>query len=359
MTMPGRNYSSNLYRYGFNGKENDNEAGEGIQDYGLRIYDCRLAKFLSVDPLAAEYPWLTPYQFAAGNSISGVDLDGAEYYYAADGKFVGQGSDEKSTEVRLGAITGKTQSGKDLITSIDANGKASNNWTVLHKDHETFKKILGTVYTETSAKGYNSDEAAGIYSVMKNRAEILGIEIGTSLFEKTGIYGWKEGGKIKSTTQQVMDGKIDNADAKYRDVFRGVVAAISTGKDYSGGGTTWHGNDFSLKGWSAYKNYYLAGFNFTDDKHDIYSMGNHPNNSYTLTGVVNNESIEVNLRYKYLSTGAAGGTLFMKRSYWSFAPDYPAIKQFYLQNRSSMAPAQLKASTEVLINRFVKGIARF
>lgn len=52
MVMPGRNWSSSTYRYGFNGKENDNEIkGTGNQqDYGMRIYDPRLGRFLSVDP---------------------------------------------------------------------------------------------------------------------------------------------------------------------------------------------------------------------------------------------------------------------------------------------------------------------
>lgn len=80
MQMPGRTFSSNSYRYGFNGKENDNEVkGSGNQqDYGLRIYDSRLAKFLSVDPLTKKYPELTPYQFASNTPIQAVDLDGAE-----------------------------------------------------------------------------------------------------------------------------------------------------------------------------------------------------------------------------------------------------------------------------------------
>jgi len=46
--MPGRSFSSGDYRYGFNGKENDNEV-KGVtgsqQDYGMRIYDPRLGKF--------------------------------------------------------------------------------------------------------------------------------------------------------------------------------------------------------------------------------------------------------------------------------------------------------------------------
>jgi RHS repeat-associated protein len=85
MLMPGRSYSATgAYRYGFNGKENDNEVkGEGgQQDYGMRIYDPRLGRFLSVDPITKEYPELTPYQFASNRPFDGVDLDGLEFYKA-------------------------------------------------------------------------------------------------------------------------------------------------------------------------------------------------------------------------------------------------------------------------------------
>ena len=92
--MPGRNYSAgDSYRYGFNGKENDNEIyGNGNQyDYGFRIYNPRLGRFLSVDPIAKVYPWYTPYQFAGNKPIVAIDLDGLEEkvailkYTAVDG----------------------------------------------------------------------------------------------------------------------------------------------------------------------------------------------------------------------------------------------------------------------------------
>jgi len=80
--MPGRKYDNGSgYRYGFNGKENDKEVkGEGNQqDYGMRIYDTRLGRFLSVDPLTRNYPMLTPYQFSSNRPIDGIDMDGLEY----------------------------------------------------------------------------------------------------------------------------------------------------------------------------------------------------------------------------------------------------------------------------------------
>lgn len=81
MVMEGRQFKQgNSYRFGFNGKENDNEVkGEGNQqDYGMRIYDPRIGRFLSVDPLAKSYPWFTPYQFAGNMPIWAIDIDGLE-----------------------------------------------------------------------------------------------------------------------------------------------------------------------------------------------------------------------------------------------------------------------------------------
>lgn len=79
MSMPGRKFAAtNEYRYGFNGKENDKDISEGGQDYGMRIYDSRLGRFLSEDPLTEKYPMLTPYQFSSNTPVSLIDLDGLE-----------------------------------------------------------------------------------------------------------------------------------------------------------------------------------------------------------------------------------------------------------------------------------------
>lgn len=68
-------------RYGFNGKEIDTEGmggGASTYDYGFRIYNAGLGRFLSTDPLSKEYPWYTPYQFAGNRPINSIDLDGLE-----------------------------------------------------------------------------------------------------------------------------------------------------------------------------------------------------------------------------------------------------------------------------------------
>lgn len=78
--LPGRTFRNQgqQLRYGYNGKENDNEIkGEGNQlDFGMRIYDPRLARFLSVDPLTSNFPNKSPYDYASNNPIRYIDKEG-------------------------------------------------------------------------------------------------------------------------------------------------------------------------------------------------------------------------------------------------------------------------------------------
>ncbi len=83
MQMPGR-YANDGYRYGFNGKERDIVGlggGGSTYDYGFRIYNPALGRFLSEDPLTKEFPYWTPYQYAGNTPIQAVDLDGLEIMF--------------------------------------------------------------------------------------------------------------------------------------------------------------------------------------------------------------------------------------------------------------------------------------
>ena len=73
--------SSFGYRFGFNGQEKDDEVkGSGNSlSFKYRIYDPRLGRFLSVDPLFASYPWNSTYAFAENRPIDGIDLEGTEW----------------------------------------------------------------------------------------------------------------------------------------------------------------------------------------------------------------------------------------------------------------------------------------
>lgn len=90
MVIDELSYQNGNTRFGYNGKENDNEVKGGVgkqQDYGMRIYDPRVARFLSTDPLIVhqqQYQYLTPYQFASNTPIQAIDLDGLEAYIVTE-----------------------------------------------------------------------------------------------------------------------------------------------------------------------------------------------------------------------------------------------------------------------------------
>jgi len=68
-------YSSgteNLYKY--NGKEEQKEWG--VLDYGARMYDPALSRFMTLDPKAETYNNWSPYLYAANNSIRYEDTNG-------------------------------------------------------------------------------------------------------------------------------------------------------------------------------------------------------------------------------------------------------------------------------------------
>lgn len=74
----GEDVEGSGYRYGFNGKENDNEVkGEGNQvAFEARVYDPRVGRFLSRDPLANKYPYQSDYSYAGNSPIRLIDVLG-------------------------------------------------------------------------------------------------------------------------------------------------------------------------------------------------------------------------------------------------------------------------------------------
>lgn len=147
--MSGRKSSTLRYRYGFNGQEKDDEikGSENSYEFTYRIYDSRIGRFLSVDPLAPNYPWNTPYAFAENRVIEGIDLEGLEYataiyrYYA--------NSKEPTLEIiwhnDLAHNTyGKLGKGLAITTEhYDGKGNLTTSTTVMYKrDESTFFEAL-------------------------------------------------------------------------------------------------------------------------------------------------------------------------------------------------------------------------
>jgi RHS repeat-associated protein len=104
------------YRYGFNGMEKDDEVkGTGNSyDFGARMYDSRVGRWLSTDPLAHKYPTMSPFVFCANNPIIYVDPDGRDIIYAGT-------EAQQAAAKKLVADAGKDTKMKTIIDKLTAS----------------------------------------------------------------------------------------------------------------------------------------------------------------------------------------------------------------------------------------------
>lgn len=71
---PEKLTADNIYRY--NGKESLEIFGIPYSDYGARLFDSNTGRWLQTDPLAQDYPNISPFAFCANNPIRYIDPDG-------------------------------------------------------------------------------------------------------------------------------------------------------------------------------------------------------------------------------------------------------------------------------------------
>ena len=61
----------------YNGKELNRDFDINLYDYGARWYDPAIGRWTSIDPLAEERNWLSPYNYVQNNPILRIDPTGA------------------------------------------------------------------------------------------------------------------------------------------------------------------------------------------------------------------------------------------------------------------------------------------
>jgi RHS repeat-associated protein len=287
------------YRFKFNGKESDDEIyGIGaFQDYGMRMYDTRVCRFISVDPITKKYPELTPYQFASNTPIWGIDLDGLEVYYMNDGTRAGQVG--KSTEVRIvNSEYNLTQAKKAIAMQGRGEIKNWDDWNTAYStgtgfEEAGFKRMAGVLYAEGASTW---KESAGIYSVLENRAALNGTTTSQEATVGKGVYGASESNKInQKTANQSM---VKNA-------YKGLISGILSNDDFSNGAFWWDGKDFNGDNnkHGGYDSRYSPGYDFTNSSRDLWSQGDNKKSGSTNYG---------SWDYKYESTGAEGNTTYSR-----------------------------------------------
>jgi RHS repeat-associated protein len=188
MQMPGRSFSSgSKYRYGFNGQEKDNSTGEGNLDFGARIYDSRLGRWLSVDSKTSKYPMLSPYTNSANNPIVNKDLDGRDYILSIFIDSKGQG------QIQIIYNTSTTIDNKNTVDDAmklwhNLNGSEIKINDIPFKVNFITTVAIGNTFDE--AKKRTNEESMNFYSGNINPAngEVVAERTMKAVFTVTDNY---------------------------------------------------------------------------------------------------------------------------------------------------------------------------
>ncbi|WP_188767943.1 RHS repeat-associated core domain-containing protein [Emticicia aquatilis] len=304
-------------KYQYNGKEEIKDLDIGLYEYGYRWYDATIARFVQVDPLAEKYSYKSEFDYAENSPISGVDLDGLEFYYAADGRFLNQGSDKNNKDVysqratgekRTISITTYAEGGQEIVTDVEAdvyeNVKVSSN-------HDEFLKFAGLVFNEDPS----TKEAA--------------FATGSAVIN---YLNFRNENKIKTTLADLLNGRfssakkdftVDNKNDKKKNSIAAVINALSGGFDYSNGATHWDGFDFAMKGFDHVKPT-NQGVDIAEDHFNqfklawpssllrAYSQNKNATFSSNLTSGIHEATGSNKGRVLYKSAAVVGKTIFWK-----------------------------------------------
>jgi RHS repeat-associated protein len=282
MAMTERGYQNvdrNEQRYGFNGKENDEEWGKTVQDYGFRISCPAIGgRFFSVDPLTGDYPELTPYQFASNTPIMAIDLDGLERYVTINSPWWTRFALKIVNDKGLDHVT-KTQHLMTLIKFLTPM-KFQDNYA-----QGTIGVSSRNVLNVYAEEGNTSGEIIllGLSWKDKNNhkkgAEILELGnyydfSGLSSLEKAGIWWNQQTGGVKSNGKKNVAGNAFHlinvtadiaSDLDRRLAFaKAAGGVVSRGWDWASASKTWE----EAEGINIVK--YALGSTAKEDKIDNY-----------------------------------------------------------------------------------------
>jgi hypothetical protein len=242
------------------------------------------------------------------NGFVGEKLNVIEYlnghFYKEDGNFEGKVNDKayKGTVDDVYTCTGKGKSknknGKEIDVYNDIKLLKDFNGDHVHID--TFKHLAATLYAEGASTW---EEAAGIFSVLKNRATADNNSIMEQAVYNKGVYGASPKGLDKYSSINASESRKKNAN-------RGVILGYRTNKDYSNGAYYWDGKDF-LKG-GGHTERYTPGYKFTNSSHDLWNQGDNLKSGKNTFKMGGTKTIEKSWDYKYKSTAALGDTTFSK-----------------------------------------------
>jgi RHS repeat-associated protein len=158
MVMRETNREKQAFKFG--GKEYDEMHGLNWYDFHARYYFSIIPGFLTIDPMAEKYPWISTYAYCGNNPVNFFDPNGMDVWEINDyGEIVNRMKDKTQDAFYMVAKDNEGNYQRTFTTDADGN-----------KNYNSISFEYGTVTQSPTFKDYDK------YTVSGN-------ENGTKLFE--------------------------------------------------------------------------------------------------------------------------------------------------------------------------------
>lgn len=183
--MTGNGYGktcTGVYSFSFNGQERDDETyGRGnAYDFGARIYDARLSKWMACDPFSKDYPFHSPYNYGLNNPIMFLDKGGnyiidkegnvVKFRVKKDGTLKFKGSPDPFTK-QIISVMAKTETSKRVLLQLSNDKEIKVQYREMTKKESDYFNNNGGLVSELSGTtlSHKEDELLRMYD--KGRIE--------------------------------------------------------------------------------------------------------------------------------------------------------------------------------------------
>ncbi|WP_343791082.1 RHS repeat-associated core domain-containing protein, partial [Wandonia haliotis] len=138
-------------KYGFNGMEKDDEIkGKGNSyDFGARMYDSRVGRWFSRDPLEKKYPHVTPYIFSYNSPILFNDPDGKEAIITVVSNETGGGTITISADI---IMVGKSVTPEKIVKAQELYNTMLKNGSYVDVEGNTWEIVFDITVQPTDYK---------------------------------------------------------------------------------------------------------------------------------------------------------------------------------------------------------------
>ena len=195
------NFENESQRYQFTGHEFDQDTQYGY--HGARYYSRDLGRYMTVDPLASERSWVSPYNFVQNNPLSRIDPTGAidEPVYGSDGTHRGDTKEGFTGEVIIydGDVDFSKMS-KDELLSINGADTYDNQRGSLTGDAKS------NIWTHIASQL----EGATVFDKTFSMSTLRDVEISYSASERGSWISRLNAKKITGTDKYKYETTVEN-----------------------------------------------------------------------------------------------------------------------------------------------------